>query len=291
MDFIYGLADNRQRTQIFYASGQYNIPKGVNMVQIIAIGAGGGGGAGQTRTSGSQGFGGGAGGSGELSSVVIARTFLGDALFINVGIGGASNVDGGMTFVDGVGYRLSSNSATTLSTRIVQAQGGIRGNNSAGGSRFGGTLNTDMIMATLGIYNVVRCMNGQSGSPSGSTNNIVYGVSTQSSTPTFSILRGGGGGGGISSANIPGTGGGITGTGFVPNLPGGTANGGNGVNGIFSLNPFISLGGTGGGSNNSGIGGKGGDGGPGCGGGGGGAGSGGGAGGRGGNGLVIITCW
>ena len=107
-----------------------------------------------------------------------------------------------------------------------------------------------------------------------------------------------------SNTSFPG--GEITGGGFVPTNPRGTAsfaNGGqSGNKGAFSLTPFYSLGGSGGGSGGGGAGapsssgGAGGEGNIGCGGGGGGggttnAGGVGGAGGRGGNGLVIIQCW
>ena len=93
---------------------------------------------------------------------------------------------------------------------------------------------------------------------------------------------------------IPANGGSISGRGFVQDVAGGVAPGGNGQNGMFMMKPFVCLGGTGGASHNASDGGNGGNGGPGSGGGGGGAGTSprpGGTGGRGGDGLVIITCW
>ena len=64
---LYHLADTSYRTQVFYSSGTWVKPKGVHMVQIMAVGAGGGGGGGCCKTSTIAGCGGGGGAGGSLA--------------------------------------------------------------------------------------------------------------------------------------------------------------------------------------------------------------------------------
>ena len=59
MDYVFNLPDSSYKTMVFYASGQWNKPIGINMIEITAIGAGGGGAGGATRASGAAGAGGG----------------------------------------------------------------------------------------------------------------------------------------------------------------------------------------------------------------------------------------
>jgi hypothetical protein len=302
MDFAYNLTNNAHKSQIFYSAGvyTYNIPKGVTMVYILCIGAAGGGGGGVTRASGNAGGGGGGGGTGAVTRVVIPKIFLSDSLIITVGSGGTggSGGDPAQVGLNGSQSIVSNNVGNTVgynSIYIAQANGGSGGNGgtaAAGGTGgVGGVLstNTSMGMVSLGTFTNRIGINGGDGNATTNPNAGIYGSGTIPLSP-------GRGGGGINAAT-PGTsanGGAIAGRGFVQDVAGGVAPGGNGLNGMFMMKPFVSLGGTGGASTNVSDGGNGGNGGPGCGGGGGGSGTlprPGGPGGRGGDGLVIITCW
>lgn len=127
----------------------------------------------------------------------------------------------------------------------------------------------------------------------GTNGNILTPLDTSIGS-TLPIL-GGAGGGGYTAAGTASAGGKVAFSGYLPDLPGGTAGGvtaGRGSDGLW-LPPYI-FGGTGGGGTNDAVstGGRGGDGiAPGAGGGGGGAGVTGGAGGNGGPGLVVIVSW
>ncbi len=51
---LYNLADKSQLQQVFYASGNWVKPRGVNMVEILCVGAGGGGGRGVGTINGEE---------------------------------------------------------------------------------------------------------------------------------------------------------------------------------------------------------------------------------------------
>ena len=283
---LYNIADNSQRTQVFYNSGYYNIPKNATNVMIVAIGAGGGGGNGFSNTAGTARGGGGGGGAGSITRVILPISIITEQLFITVGTGGAANTAGTTTSVD------CARGTNTLMTRLLIANGGSGGANgtniAAGGGGAGGATSS-FTTFNLSHYGNYSSSGSQAGGNGGSQNGgagvtISYGVSA--GFPTTS----GAGGGGIGTANTPFAGGDITGIGFVPTNPGATTVTLTGNTGIFSLTPFRSVGGSGGASSAT-VGGNGGNGNIGSGGGGGGAGVTGGTGGRGGDGLVIISWW
>ncbi len=59
---LFNLADTQYKTQIFYQSGYWEKPRGINGVFITCFGAGGGGGGGTPGASGAGTTGGGGGG-------------------------------------------------------------------------------------------------------------------------------------------------------------------------------------------------------------------------------------
>ena len=306
MDFVYNLTNNPHKVFIYNSPGTTvcQLPKGISMVYILAISAGGGGGGGFTRASGSAGGGGGGGGTGGVNRVMIPKIFLTDSLIVTVGSGGTGG-GAGVAGGNGGGTSVAVNDSGTPGNtqtfliaplpprnNVSGGGGGNPGTGAAGGT--GGGAGTDAVAsqnakAALGEFVGRAGIAGGDGNATGAPLDGIYGTGV---IP----LSAGRGGAGINAAN-PGTsanGGSISGKGFVQDVAGGVAPGGNGQNGMFMMKPFVSLGGTGGASRNASDGGNGGNGGPGCGGGGGGAGTSprpGGTGGRGGDGLVIITCW
>jgi len=306
MDFQYNLTNNPHKVFIYRSAGVYTcqLPKGITMVNILAIGAGGGGGGGFTRTASpaQAGGGGGGGATGGVNRVMIPKIFLTDSLIVSVGSGGSGGAGGNPAVAGTAGGATSvavNDSGTVGNAQtylIIGASGGGGGNQAtaaAGGT--GGSTTSTASAANINAKAALGEFVGRAGIAGGdgnATTNPLAGVYGTAVIP----LSPGRGGGGINAAN-PGTsanGGSISGRGFVQDVAGGVAPGGNGQNGMFMMKPFVCLGGTGGASHNASDGGNGGAGGPGCGGGGGGAGTSprpGGTGGRGGDGLVIITCW
>lgn len=294
MSYVYNLANINYKTSVFYSSGSWTIPQGINTISILAIGAGGGGGGGVTNTSANARSGGGGGGSGAITRIVIPSICITDTLVINIGTGGAGGAsnggtggNGGLTYVD-----MQGPNNGVLQTFLLVASGGTGAVGATAG--VGGTAAavTDSIYSQLSLWTIVAGQSGGAGATTGATA-LSYGA-------TGVPVSGGGGGGGMAAASTTSTNGAdITGSGFVPTNPGGVGNAtlSGGTMGAFSITPFYSLGGSGGGGGgNTGIsGGNGGNGSPGSGGGGGGggtsAGGAGGIGGKGGDGLVIIQCW
>lgn len=320
---IFNIADNNQKTQIFYSSSSGNThfqtwqkPNGIKMIHFLVIGAGGGGGGGRTGGN-NTGTGGGGGGSGGVSIGLFPANLLPDILYISVGcggLGGTPNTVGSTVGKgDNGGISFVCISASTGSTYVVMqsgdsvAGGGGRGDGSSNtGSAGVGSAIWDYTLDIWPQLGHITANAGQNGGIGGPTGN--FGGSVTQST----IVTGGGGGGGESSVSTSYSGGSINGTIYkFTRLTGGTADAtGNtivGSNGYFynlpsqnasnksSTLPMFFTGGAGGGAANSSSrnAGGGGAGAYGCGGGGGGAsytGTGG-TGGRGGDGLVIITCW
>jgi len=295
MSYVYNLADNKFRTNIFYQSGAWTKPQGITMISITAIGAGGGGGGGITGASTAVArAGGGGGGSGAITRLTIPEMFISDTLLITVGQGGAgggsnggTGIKGGDTYVD-----MSVAENGRIYTFVVVASGGTGAVGLTSGAGGVSANVQDAIYATLGVWTATVGQAGATGSGAAGVS-IIYGA-----TIGLPITSGAAGGGMTAGATAASKGGQITGNGFVPTNPGGdggtVASGG--TNGNFSIKPFYSLGGSGGGGGGTTniSGGNGGNGNIGCGGGGGGGGTstgGGGSGGRGGDGLVIIECW
>ena len=276
--------------QFIYNSCNWQKPRGITMIHIIALGGGGGGGGGHTAPTGSAKSGGGGGASCAVSRLYIPANVCPENLEITIGAGGAggaaslNGTSGGATIIEA--FRTIGTSATYV---LIANGGGFGG---AGNAALRGAAGSAGIIATTASANfsnegVNNFSVGQGGAlgglPGGSA-----GISLALTNLT-SPFSGGAGGGGAGTSNN--NGGSQTGFADITTIPGGTVASPNGGDGFFRLNPFYSTGGAGGYGNNVGSGGNGGNGAIGCGGGGGGAGTTGGIGGRGGNGLVIITCW
>jgi len=285
---LYDISDNSQRTQVFYNSGYYNIPKNATNVMIVAIGAGGGGGNGFSNTAGTTRGGGGGGGAGAITRVILPVSVITDQLFITVGTGGAANTAGTATTVD------CARGTNTIMTRLLVANagsGGLNGTGASLGNGGNGGLSSALTAFNLSHYGNYSSSQSQSGGNGGTQNGGVGALVSYGLNVGFPISSGSGGAG-IGTANTPFAGGNINvvGVGFFLTNPGGTTISVTGNTGSFSLSPFKSIGGSGGASSAT-VGGNGGNGTIGSGGGGGGAGVTGGTGGRGGNGLVIISWW
>ena len=125
--------------QVFNALGTNDFqtwvkPRGKSMVSIIAINSGGGGGGGFSAAAASTRGGGGGGGGGAISRLTgIPIDLLPDALFINVGLGGAGGAAtvagavGGVTFV-----LIRPDTALLVQNRVLQ--GGVAAGGGGGGA-------------------------------------------------------------------------------------------------------------------------------------------------------------
>jgi hypothetical protein len=311
MSFVYDLADTRYKTSVFYQSGYWIKPQGITMISITAIGAGGGGGGGGAGNQATIRCGGAGGGSGGITRIIIPEMFITDSLVVSIGRGGLGGTagmttagrTGGSTYVDN-----QVNGNGDIYTFVVVASGGTGGGFGQGVANANGGAGATAANVSQALYSTLGqwfAIGGQQGGGSFPVNGTGITV-TYGGIDGLPITSGAGGGAMPAGSTTSFPGGEITGSGFVPTNPRGTAsfaNGGqSGNNGAFSLTPFYSLGGSGGGSGGGGAGvpsssgGTGGEGNIGCGGGGGGGGTTnvggvGGDGGRGGNGLVIIQCW
>jgi len=314
MEF-FNLPNKSSYHKVFYAdvSGHWQIwtkPSNINFVYMYVIGSGGAGGGG--RTSGNNSGGGGGGGaSSSITTALYPAFLLPDTLYINVGVGSPGAAAGTGAASGALSY-ISTNPSTTsififAQSGDVAAGGGGGGTNSGTGSGVAGAAGTSWTYSNypLASMGIVASIIGQIGG-AGGTNVPSDGTSI---TPTLPITGGAGGGGvSISGANTR-AGGNITGSGFLPSILGGSADGSTvaligGKSGFMGIKPttesylhlpMLYTGGSGGGSKGvtAAVGGRGGDGSYGSGGGGGGASyaSTGGSGGRGGDGLVLITCF
>lgn len=278
-------------------STSWHKPRGVSMVNILAIGGGGGGGGGFTRAAGNAGGGGGGGGSSGVTRVTCPAWLLPDELYIKVGHGGAGVGSGGGTAESGgtsmvaiPGTEMVAINKLVASSGNPATGGGTGTGAAVGAAGTGATIATigGMPFAGLGIFDFIA---GQDGAAGGA---VAGAVGTAITIPVTSVMcQGGSGGAGTTAADFAGgecTA--ITDSWLSQQRPATPAAGSNnGSGGPQIWKPFFSFGGLGGSSSNTGIGGAGGNGAYGAGGGGGGAGTTGGRGGDGGNGIVIITAW
>lgn len=302
VDF-FNINNGAANNQVFYTKGGsdyqvWNKPNNCKFVNIFCLGAGAGGGAGAVNTATSARRGGGGGGSAGYSTGLFAASQLPDVLYLLVGQGGAGGIGGATVGNGGSGMTsfacVQPNSASInilLRSGTVVAGSGLGGGNGGAGE----TAWTGNIINQLGFATATA---GTAGA------NSAISVIGASITPTTFVC--GGASGGNTSTTTAFAGGGITGSGFLNTVPGGSpgagatsGSAGSGGYGSSTLDngtktqPMFFTGGAGGGASVSGSGGAGGNGSYGCGGGGGGAGltAQGGPGGRGGDGLVIITAW
>lgn len=274
-------------------------PRGVSMVNILAIAGGGGGGGGFTRAEGNAGGGGGGGGSSGIGRLTCPAWLLPDVLYIQVGAGGQGVGSGGGTAGSGVSSKvmISSHLASVNSNTLLvavstsNAEGGTTGTAAAvgtGGAGGGIAVIADMPLGGLGIFNSIAGQDGAAGGAVAGANGTAITIPV-----TSALCQGGSGGAGTTAADFAGgecTA--ITDSWLSQQRPATPAAGSNnGSGGPQIWKPFFSFGGLGGSSSNTGIGGAGGNGAYGAGGGGGGAGTTGGRGGDGGSGIVIITSW
>jgi hypothetical protein len=294
--------------QEFFCTGgvwqTWTKPKGVDMVMIFCVGSGASGGGGLTGAAGSARGGGGGGGGGGAARLLVPAILIPDALYIQVGVGGASvgagtlGNPGKSSFVafaplsafNAVNQLLDSDNAAALGG----AAGTSAGSN-AGGAGATVALQGGAVLLVLGLFQAIA---GGAGSASGAIAgaNGAVGVQIQWQTTTNSLSLGGVGGGTVGTNNTDFAGGQFLSNGtpiIFPTIAGGLAGGGAGQPGQLFPKPFRVCGGTGGGTFGTGVvvGGRGGEGAIGCGGGGGGGGVTGGAGGRGGDGYVLIVSW
>lgn len=282
-----------QSRQLEAATFTWTKPRGVTMIQILAIGQGGDGVTGNTGASATGGAGGGSGGQ---SIITIPASFLPQVLYIGGGAGGSGTAV--HSFVSVKPNGATANSQPVASDMILRALGAIGLANTAANAETA----AGCILSGLGI---ARFIAGDTGGNGGST---AGSNGSNSSAPTTGIVVRSGAGGGGMSATVAGDGGTDISAfpTFLPNTKLGSkgtsgVDGGKGGNGVYIVSSDAPLCFNGGGGGGAGFptattsnGGNGGAGGYGCGGGGGGGavtGKTAGVGGKGGPGLVIITCW
>jgi hypothetical protein len=306
---IFNLPNNDINNRIYYTAGSGDTwqtwikPRNCKFVYIQTIGGGGGGGSSPNTGAGTTRGGGGGGGTSSIANGFYPASLLPDVLYIQVGYGGLGGVLGGAGSNGTISY--VSAQPNTIRTNVVLANGNSAGGGGGAGTAAGGgtagAAGTVLTQVNCGLSYLgpTTFSVGQIGLAGGTTNG--NGISFASFILPMSS---GCGGAGVTAANGTGTGGGTTGGGVFPTIPGGTqststpaADGGGGFSSFPSSNtsrelPMFSTGGSGGGSSSLSSGGNGGNGGFGSGGGGGGGGvNAPGRGGNGGDGLVIITCF
>lgn len=263
-------------------------PPRCNFVYVFLLGGGGGGGGGFAAAVGSSKGGGGGGASASLFTALFLGASIPGTLFVQPGVGGTGGSSGSNGTAAGSGFVCTRPNTTALN-RVIASAGGTFG---AAGTAAGGAGGVGTTTVIPGLANWAIFFSQSSGR-SGTNGNILTPLPT--SIGTLSPILGGAGGGGYTAAGSPSAGGGMTFSGHLPDLPGGTAGGavaGRGTDGRWT--PPYFFGGTGGGGTNDAVsvGGAGGNGvAPGTGGGGGGAGVTGGRGGNGGPGICIIVSW
>ena len=318
LDFFHVPNNPKFDQQIFYANSptttQYWVtwskPRGVNFVNIFALGGGGSGGAGAVGAASTANGGGGGGSSGHSITTFPAYN-LPHTLYVSVGEGGLGGTGAG---TNGVGTYISIAPSTTANYCLAIALGGGLGGAASGatagaaGGAGGQVTIAQAPLASLGVFsvfvNAVVSLAGQAG--------IIGGTAAALTLPVTGIVTTGGtGGGGLPAISTIGQSGGaftVPAGNIFPPAAGGAggaatnAPGTAGTNGSQVISKLLYFyGGTGGGAGGlssvgaaTAAGGAGGAGSFGCGGGGGGGGFTGAAvapGGNGGPGLVIITSW
>lgn len=257
-------------------------PRGISHVKIVCIDGAAGG------ANGDVFFGGGGGASAGGGIGLWSAWEIPDDLYVHVGLGGAANTAGAISYV-----AISPVAASTVSEIVLHSSNAAPGATTIQTAGAAATLGTSA-NNVAGFMGICRWFASVQGSNGGTGAGGPGGAITAMS----SIGLTGGTGGGYGSSN---SGGAITANGTFLGLAGGVGNaggtGGNGNPGTLYRRPglqygpdmFRGCGGTGGGAGTTG--GAGGRGATGCGGGGGGGGTNGGAAGRGGDGLVIISAW
>lgn len=306
----------KERTRIFYPLGSsvargvqvWYKPRGVSMINFVAVGGGGGGGAGLTRTAGTPGGGGGGGASSGIARFLVPAIFVPDILYIFVGQGGQGGRPGVSSGAGTAGVNSFITTCPPLTAGTMAPLPNIwldSGRNVPGGGGGGavgaagsaGSVPTIAVIQPHHLYGnwvaTVGLIGVAGGAHTGANGTAVTAWAANMFSP------GAGGGGIATTTDFTGGAQTITARYSVAGqtemattaIPAGVANGGNGNAGRKSITPFLNSGGSGGGTDDNGQGGFGGNGGYGCGGGGGGAGATGGNGGNGGDGLVIITAW
>lgn len=277
----------------------FNVPKNTSFMSLIVVGGGAGGGAGFSGASASARGGGGGGASGAIARALFLTSALPRELFLfagNYGAGGGApgitGTVGGRSCVTDRPNTLGTAANSILTSGAAASGGGVGG--TAAGAQAGGAAETIGTIAAnlyLGWALSAFFVVGMAGAAGGALG-AVGGSITFGSVANLP-LTGGAGGGSVTTTNTDVAGGGITGAGLVPTIPGGLAAAGPGSPGHSWQNPWFQTGGTGGGTAGAaGTGGAGGKaGGVGCGGGGGGSGVTGAIGGDGSPGLVMFAWW
>jgi hypothetical protein len=282
---------------------KWNKPRGISMVQMIAIAGGGGGGGGFTRAAAAAGGGGGGGACSGITRFLCPAMFLPDSLFIQVGDGGqggAASANGS----NGLNSYILTSPTAVLPNIVCYSGANAPGGGGAGGTAAAGTAGTVPTIAVtqpinaLGEwFSTVGLVGSAGGAQTGAVGTSVTAWAALSLSP-------GAGGGGCTTTDFDGGAQTVTALldigsqSYYPTGAGNIAKAGTGIVAAINgssfhprMTPFFNAGGAGGGTNNAGTAGNGGHGGYGCGGGGGGAGTTGGRGGNGGNGLVLIISW
>lgn len=176
-----------QSPSTFTTSGTWICPRGVNSIQVEAIGGGAGG-----RTSGStNGNVGGGGGGGAYAKRINVPVVPGTSYTITVGDGGAASTAGSL-------------STATFGLVVIRAAGGSVGAASATNTAVAGGLGGTVLGSLGDIGSVFAGGNGGSGWGAGSAGSGGGGGSAAGSGGTANN------GGNATGTNAPGAGGGVT---------------------------------------------------------------------------------
>ena len=204
LEYVASEGDSRYSISAVTSTGScdWEVPVGVDEIEVLLVGAGGGG-AGGSR-NGRGGAGGGGGGAGELVTVSFSVA-PGDVLTLSVGTGGASGLP------DSNGGLGSSSSLTLPDSSVVEAQGGMGG---LVGSTIGGH-GGDVGGGAFSGAAPISGLQGGSGGTNLNSGQIETGANPGSSVMGYSssalVLAAGGGGGNKTQYGlrilVPGSGG------------------------------------------------------------------------------------
>lgn len=202
-------------------------PLTAKLIQFFCVSGGAGGGGGGAAALSAAAAGGGGGGGAPYTVLLVPAILIPSVLYIQAGsggTGGSGEVQGGATSNNGVAGGISyisirpNNSTSNLVCMSANAQtaagDGALGN--GGGISSGTTAiatNAGMPLSCLGV--VSFSATGQAGAAA--INSPVW-------ASVGNVFSGGAGAGGVTAGNSVGAGAAVTGAGFMPTVPGGTAN-------------------------------------------------------------------
>ena len=216
---MFGFIPTVENSSVFYYTDSattfyaWSKPSGVSFINFLLLGSGGNGGDGARTAAGTARGGGGGGGSGSITSVTYPAKFLPDKVYFSM-------LYGQTTYV-------LAEPSTSLQYILALANEGNNGGSTttttAGTAGAGGTIVTLADMP-LGSFGSCAFRAGVAGRAGGSGTSTTGGsIDYDANGGPIAIITGGAGGAGVTSGNLRGTGGSVTGVYPLPIVSGGAA--------------------------------------------------------------------